>query len=81
MLWFNFFVGFVYVVTAIAIWLIRPWAAWLTLLLAASTLVIFAVLGQYILNDGEYETRTLAAMAVQSGVWVTIAAFTWRRFL
>ena len=80
-LWFNFFAGFVYVVTAIAIWLIRPWAAWLSLLLAATTLVIFAVLGLYILNGGEYELRTVAAMALRSGVWVTIAAFTWHRFL
>ncbi len=81
-LWLYFFPGVVYVVTAIAIWLIRPWAAaWLSLLLAASTLVIFAVLSQYIFNGGEYEKRTLAAMALQSGVWVTIAAFTWRRFL
>ena len=80
-LWFNFFAGFVYVVTAIGLWLMRPWAAWLSLLLAGSTLAIFAALGLYIFNGGEYETRTVAAMALRSGVWVTIAAFTWRRFL
>ncbi|MFV9616566.1 MAG: hypothetical protein ACNYZG_11460 [Gammaproteobacteria bacterium] len=80
-LWFNFIAGFVYVVTAIALWLMRPWAAWLSLLLAASTLVIFAALGLYILNGGEYEARTVVAMALRSGVWVVIALFTWRRFL
>ena len=80
-LWFNFLAGFVYLLTAISLWLMRPWAAWLSLLLAGSTLVIFAALGLYILNGGEYETRTIAAMALRSGVWIAIAAFTWRRFL
>ena len=80
-LWFNFLAGFVYLVTAISLWLMRPWAAWLSLLIAGSTLVIFAALGLYILNGGEYETRTIAAMALRSGVWIAIAAFTWRHFL
>ncbi len=80
-LWFNFLAGFVYLVTAISLWLMRPWAAWLSLLLAGSTLVIFAALGLYILNGGEYEMRTVAAMALRSGVWLVISVFTWRRFL
>jgi uncharacterized membrane protein (DUF2068 family) len=80
-LWFNFCAGFVYVVTAIGLWRLRPWAAWLSLLLAGSTLTIFAVLGLHILNGGEYETRTLVAMTLRSGVWIVIAAFAWHRFL
>jgi len=80
-LWFNFIAGFVYVFAAISLWLMRPWVAWLSLLLAGSTLAIFAVLGLYILNGGEYETRTVAAMTLRSGVWIAISAFTWRRFL
>ncbi len=80
-LWFNFLAGFVYLVTAISLWLMRPWAAWLSLLLAGSTLVVFAALGLYILNGGEYEMRTVAAMALRSGVWLVISVFTWRRFL
>ncbi len=80
-LWFNFLAGFVYLVTAISLWLMRPWAAWLSLLLAGSTLVIFAALGLYILNGGEYEMRTVAAMALRSGIWLVIAFYTWRRFL
>ena len=80
-LWFNFLAGFIYLVTAISLWLMRPWAAWLSLLLAGSTLVIFTALGLYILNGGEYEMRTVAAMALRSGVWLVISVFTWRRFL
>ena len=80
-LWFNFLAGFAYMVTAIALWLMRPWAAWLSVLLAGSTLVVFAALGLYILNGGAYETRTVAAMTLRSGIWLVIAVFTWRRFL
>ena len=80
-LWFNFSAGFVYIVTAIALWLMRPWSAWLALLLAVSTLMIFAALGIHILNGGEYEMRTIGAMGLRSGVWIVIAVFAWYRFL
>ncbi len=80
-LWFNFSAGFVYVVTAIGLWLMRPWAAWLSLLLAVSTVAIFAALDLHILNGGEYETRTVMAMTLRSGVWIAIAAFAWHRLL
>ena len=80
-LWFNFSAGFVYVITAIALWLMRPWSAWLSLLIAGSTLAIFAALGLHILNGGEYETRTVMAMILRSGIWIVIATFAWHRFL
>ncbi|MCW8955519.1 MAG: hypothetical protein OQL09_01450 [Gammaproteobacteria bacterium] len=80
-LWFNFSAGFVYLATAIALWLMRPWAAWLALFVAVFTLIIFAALGLYIVNGGEYEMRTVMAMTLRSGVWVMIAAFAWHRFL
>lgn len=80
-LWFNFCAGFVYIVTAIALWLLRPWSAWLAILLAVSTLTVFAALGVYILNGGEYEMRTVGAMGLRSAVWTVIAVFAWYRFL
>ena len=78
-LWFNFFAGFGYVVAAIALWLMRPWAAWLSVLLAASTIAVFAALGLHIFSGGAYETRTVVAMILRSGVWIVIAAFAWHR--
>ncbi|MCW9012737.1 MAG: hypothetical protein OQL06_03065 [Gammaproteobacteria bacterium] len=78
-LWFNFSAGFVYVIAGIALWLMRPWSAWLSLFLAAATLIIFAAFGLHILNGGEYETRTVMAMTLRSGVWIAIAAFAWQR--
>ena len=80
-LWFNFCAGFLYILAAIALWLMRTWSAWLSLLLAISTLLIFAILGLHILNGGEYETRTVIAMTLRSGIWTMIAFFTWNRFL
>ena len=80
-LWFNFFAGFVYIVAAIALWKMRPWSAWLSLLLAAATLVVFAAFGLHILNGGEYEMRTVVAMSLRSVVWVVIAAYAWHRLL
>lgn len=79
-LWFNFGVGFIYVVTAIALWLSRPSVVWLSLLVTVSTLAIFAALGLHVLNGGEYETRTMSAMVLRSGVWIVISAFTWYHF-
>lgn len=80
-LWFNFSAGFVYIVAGAALWLQRTWSAWLSLVLAGSTLVIFVAFGLYILNGGEYEMRTVIAMSLRSGIWIMISAFTWRRFL
>ncbi len=80
-LWFNFSAGFVYVVAAIALWLMRPWAVWLSLLLAGSTLAIFAALDLHILSGGEYEARTVMAMTLRSGLWIVISAYAWHRLL
>ena len=79
--WFNFYAGFVYIVAGAALWLQRTWAAWLSLVLASSTLVIFVAFGLYILNGGEYEMRTVIAMSLRSGIWIMIGVFTWHRFL
>jgi hypothetical protein len=79
--WFNFFAGFFYVVAAIALWMMRPWAAWLSLLIVGSTLTVFAAFGLHVLNGGEYETRTVFAMILRSSVWITISLFAWHHLL
>lgn len=80
-LWFNFSAGFVYIVAAIALWMEHPWAAWLSIFLAAATLIVFSALGLHILNDGAYEVRTVMAMVLRSALWIVIAAYSWQRFL
>lgn len=79
-LWFNFLAGFAYVATAVAVFMWRPGAARLALLIAVLTLLVFAAFGVHILNDGAYETRTVGAMALRSTVWVVIAAVLRRAF-
>jgi len=80
-LWFNFIAGFVYIATAIALWMMRPWSAWLSVFLATATLIVFAALGLHILNGGDYEMRTVMAMTLRSLVWIVIAVYSWQRFL
>jgi hypothetical protein len=80
-LWFNFLAGFVYLLAGAGLFMQKPWAAWLSVLLAASTITVFALLGLHILNDGLYEVRTVAAMSLRTVVWMSIAVFAYRRFL
>jgi uncharacterized membrane protein (DUF2068 family) len=78
-LWFNFSAGFVYIMAGSGLWLQKHWAMWMSIFIAVATLAVFAMLGIYILNDGEYETRTIAAMSLRTTVWTLIAIFTYRK--
>lgn len=80
-LWFNFFSGFLYIIAGLALWMMRPWSAWLSLLLAGSILAVYAAFGLHVFSGGEYEMRTVVAMFLRSLVWVSIAIFSWQRFL
>lgn len=77
-LWFNFIAGFAYVVAGVGLYLWRGWAINLSLLIAFSTLIAFAGFGIHILNGGVYEPRTLGAMVLRSGVWITIGWLTYK---
>ena len=77
-LWFNFLAGFAYVVAGIALWRRQGWAAGLALGIAVATALVFAAFGVYVMNGGAYETRTVAAMALRTTVWLVIGALTWR---
>lgn len=72
-LWFNFVAGFVYIVAGIGIALQKQWSVWLSVCVAASTLLVFAALGLHIFWDGLYETRTVMAMTLRSTAWTVIS--------
>lgn len=78
--WFNFLAGFFYVITGIGLWLRKRWAVGLASALALATLGVFAVFGLHILNHGDYEMRTVAAMTLRSAVWLVIAGMAWYRW-
>jgi hypothetical protein len=81
-LWFNFLIGFAYI--RAGVWLIR-WQKCgirLSAVIAGSTLLVFALFGILIMNDGAYEQRTVGAMVLRSGVWVVITGYVnyaWRK--
>ncbi|MCK5604624.1 hypothetical protein KAR91_22235, partial [Candidatus Pacearchaeota archaeon] len=68
----------VYIMAGSGIWLRQVWAVWLSLIIAVATIIVFAVLGLYILNGGIYETRTIGAMSLRSIVWILIYIFSYR---
>ncbi|MFK5986770.1 MAG: hypothetical protein QM479_15295 [Pseudomonadota bacterium] len=72
-LWFNFIAGFFYVVAGIGLWYRKNWALILSVLLAFSTILVFAAFGIYIYNGGDYEQRTIAAMTLRSIIWVVVS--------
>lgn len=80
-LWFNFLAGFAYVVAGFGLWRRQAWAAWLAIVIAASTLLVFVAFLIHIGSGGDWEQRTLVAMILRSGVWLAIAAIASYRLL
>lgn len=74
-LWFNFLSGFVYMIAGIGIARRKLWAEWTSVGLAASILIVFALLGWHIAQGRAYEVRTLGAMVLRAGVWIAIALY------
>ena len=74
-LWFNFLMGFVYIVAGAGLLLQKRWAVWLSIFIATATIVVFAIFGVNILLGELFELRTVGAMTLRSGVWVVISIF------
>lgn len=72
-LWFNFIAGFAYVITAVGLFGMRPWAVQVSTAIAVLSWVVFAAFGFYVFGGGEFEPRTVAAMTLRSSLWTAIA--------
>ena len=72
-LWFNFVVGFAYIVAGVGLWFQQRWSIWLSFAIAAATLVVFAAFGLQIWRGGSYEMRTVGAMVLRAITWIAIA--------
>jgi len=79
-LWFNFMAGFAYLVAGVGIAVRKSWSLWLSLLIAISTLLVFAAFGLHLFAGGEYETRTVVAMTLRSTLWVVISGLLYRNY-
>jgi len=80
-LWFNFFRGFAYLLAGAGLFLQKRWAVWLSTLIAMANAIVFSLLGLHILDGGLYETRTVVAMTLRTGVWACIAVFAYRKMM
>lgn len=77
-LWFNFIAGFAYVVASIALFKLKSCAKRLSAVIAITTSITFIFFGIHILNGGEYEMRTIAAMTIRSTLWISITVALFR---
>lgn len=73
-LWFNFAIGFAYVLAGFGLWRGAAWAPALSIGIAAATAIVFAAFLWHVWRGGAYEVRTLGAMTLRLAVWITIAA-------
>lgn len=71
-LWFNFLAGFAYVAAGVGLFLMRPWALWLSIAILAATALVFLAFGVHVFQEGAYEMRTVGAMILRTGVWLAI---------
>ena len=80
-LWTNFLLGFAYIIAGIGIWLQKPWAVTLAIIIATITFILFIALGLHINGGGSFEPRTIKAMVLRLGVWTFIAIATYIRLI
>ncbi len=80
-LWSNFLLGFLYIISGIGLWLQKSWAVWLAVFITATTLVVFIAFSWYINNGGLFEARTMKAMILRSSVWSFISTVSFIRLI
>jgi len=73
--WFNFLAGFVYVAAAIGLATRQPWAAFLALVIAGATSLVFFYFVLFVLTGVPFESRTVGAMTLRIALWAGIAWF------
>jgi hypothetical protein len=77
--WFSFLAGFAHVGAAVGIASARRWSGMVAAGIAAATALVFLAFGLHVLAGGAFETRTVAAMTLRTGVWTAIALAVCRR--
>lgn len=69
---FNFSAGFAYVAAAAALWFRHPIARPLALAIGLATLAVFVAFGATVMRGTPFEMRTVGAMILRAGFWLTI---------
>jgi len=71
-LWFNFLVGFVYIVAGAGLLLCRRWAVYTSLFVAVSTILVSVAFGVHVIGGGAFERRTIGALTIRSIFWIAV---------
>jgi hypothetical protein len=71
-LWFNFIVGFVYILAGAGLLRRRRWAVSVSLFVAISTILVFAAFGLHVMAGGTFETRTVGALTIRALFWIVV---------
>ena len=79
--WFNFIAGFAYIIAGVGLFLNKSWAVWLAITIAIMTILVFGIFGVHVFNGGSYEVRTVVAMSLRSGIWMTIGILSYRKLI
>ena len=77
-LWFNFLVGFVYILAGTGLLRRRRWAVYVSLFVAISTIVVFAAFGLHVMDGGAFETQTVGALTLRALFWIAVATVSMR---
>lgn len=80
-LWFNFLMGFVYMVAGSGLIFCRDWAVWLSAVIATATAAVLLAFSIHVLLGGAYEARTAGALVLRLGVWLGIFALVRKQVL
>ncbi len=78
-LWFNFFAGFVYIGTAVHMWLDRGCAMRGAVVLTGATTIVALGFFWHISTGGAYEMQTVWALVLRIGFWAVASILLVRR--
>lgn len=73
--WFNFFAGFFYIITATFMWRGKACALRGAMIIAGSTFLVALVFAVHVALGGSFEMQTVGALVLRVGFWAGVAAF------
>lgn len=76
--WFNLAAGILYVVAAAGIWWRGTWAAGLSVFIALATVLTAIPFALLVVAGGDYELRTVGALAFRIAFWAVVAIILFR---
>lgn len=76
--WFNLAAGILYIVAAAGIWRRSTWAAGLSVFIALATALTAIPFALLVVAGGDYEMRTVGALAFRIGFWALVAVMLFR---